>query len=480
MKTTPYRHQKKEFDEHYADQARALLWQMRTGKTKVVIDTACALHEAMEIDGALVIAPNGVHVNWVSREIPAHSWDGTPQHSFAWRFSDPDNRLKFIAFLKKMAQCPGHLAWMTVNMESLIRDEVREAILIFRKAINNRFLVTYDESHHFGHPGAKRTSFARGLALHAAYRRILSGTAVENSPLHAFSQYELLKKQALGYRTYDGFMHRYAEFEMRWAGSRQFKAIARYVNTDELRSRMAQYSSVVLRSDCEDLPSLQEVVRTIDLSPKQAAMWRSLKKKELLALEEMGFVSPLQASTVITKLQQVEGGFLKIGKEIQKIEGVNPKMEALVEEVEMSDSPVLVWCQFVHEIKAVEERIRKERYSCATYYGGVPERERDDIRAKFRRGDLKVLIGQAQAAGEGHDFSAADLIVWYSQTPDARVRSQASERATAVGKKGVQVVHLMSETGADARWMGLTEGKFKMADYMTRGGMKELLESMDV
>ncbi len=34
----PWWHQEKEFDEHKDDKCRALLWSMRTGKTKAVID----------------------------------------------------------------------------------------------------------------------------------------------------------------------------------------------------------------------------------------------------------------------------------------------------------------------------------------------------------------------------------------------------------------------------------------------------------
>ena len=38
--TVAWAHQAKEFDEHKDDRCRALLWSMRTGKSKAVIDKA--------------------------------------------------------------------------------------------------------------------------------------------------------------------------------------------------------------------------------------------------------------------------------------------------------------------------------------------------------------------------------------------------------------------------------------------------------
>lgn len=43
FKTVPYIHQLKEFERSAELPARALLWQMRTGKSKLTVDTACHL-----------------------------------------------------------------------------------------------------------------------------------------------------------------------------------------------------------------------------------------------------------------------------------------------------------------------------------------------------------------------------------------------------------------------------------------------------
>jgi hypothetical protein len=44
FKTTPISHQLEEFNTHWKDRARGLLWEMGTGKSKETIDQ-CALYE---------------------------------------------------------------------------------------------------------------------------------------------------------------------------------------------------------------------------------------------------------------------------------------------------------------------------------------------------------------------------------------------------------------------------------------------------
>src|SRR5947209_5008360 len=66
----PYDHQKREFEEHGADKIRALFWEMGSGKTKTILDTAQHLYLSGEIDGVLIIAPKGCYMNYKDNEIP--------------------------------------------------------------------------------------------------------------------------------------------------------------------------------------------------------------------------------------------------------------------------------------------------------------------------------------------------------------------------------------------------------------------------
>ena len=68
----PYEHQLKTFLETANYATYALFWEMGCGKSKTVIDNAAYLWECGKIDTLLVLAPNNVHRNWITDEVPAH------------------------------------------------------------------------------------------------------------------------------------------------------------------------------------------------------------------------------------------------------------------------------------------------------------------------------------------------------------------------------------------------------------------------
>src|SRR5436309_10769203 len=77
-----FRHQQALFDQTRDAPAWAVLFEQGLGKTAPTIRTVEYLYREDRIDGAIVVAPNGVHRNWVSDELPVHS--GLPWHGLDW------------------------------------------------------------------------------------------------------------------------------------------------------------------------------------------------------------------------------------------------------------------------------------------------------------------------------------------------------------------------------------------------------------
>ena len=478
MKTEQWFHQKTEYDKYRDCPARFLGWQMRTGKTKAIIDNACWLAKECKITGVLVIAPNGVHNNWAIRELPRHNWDNVSYCAFVWKNSNTFNDMEFDLF-NNIAMNEQHIKWLCVNMESLIIERVQQAIKRFIR--KSDVMVVYDESHHFAVPGAKRTSVARGLARLCKYRRNLTGTMVENSPLQAFSQYELLEKGALGHDTYGSFKEDFAVYGQGYGpGGRRFPKLVGYKNVDELKRRMAPYTSVVLRSDCEDLPPVQVDQVYVELDDRIKAQWKLCKANDLAFLEGMFLQAALTGGAALSKLQQIEGGYWKDGASYRELvpPDSNAKMLVLLEEITLHNGQVIVWCQYLHEIDAISKVLANMHIKSGMVHGGV--KDRPQVLESFRAGQFKILVAQPKAGGEGLDMSTASKIIWYSQTPDSIVRAQANERATAVGKEGVQIVDLVSPGGVDDYFLKLTIRKTTLAEDISRKGMREVLEALSV
>ncbi len=488
---TRFKHQNEEYRLHRFARARALLWQQRTGKTRAVVESARALFDAFEIYGVVVIAPNGVHRQWADEQIKR--WGGPDNNTFAWRFINKNNRRDFDLFMC-FTGVRKRLHWLCVNMDVVIRDDVQKAIGMFKKAVGPAMLVI-DEAHHFAKPGSKRTGVARGLGRKFEYRRILTGTTADNSPLHTFSQFEILERAALGHSTFGGsakasrivcptcgprcrgFKHEFADYvEQQTASGQRFPVLDGYKNMDVLKERMARYASVVLRSDCDDLPALMFDHRIVEMTASQENWWNTVKEKELLEAERLGQEKIFVGGAAMVKLQQIEGGFWRHpdGRVEDVCKGENPKMLILLDEIEQYDGQVIVWSEFIHEIDAQARFLGALGIDAGVFHGRAKNRDRD--LASFRSGGKRVLLAQPRAGGEGRDMSVARKIVWYSHTFDAIVRNQANERATKMGSGSVQIVDMIAPIGRYC--LGITVGKTKMADDISRHGLRKVLETI--
>lgn len=473
IKTKQYPHQAKEFKEHGLAHRRALLWQMRTGKTKMAIDTACALYQALEITGVIVIAPNGIHRQWAEQQIPLHGW-GATHMSFPWRFADPKNEAKFHKFYMAWPHFEG-LHWLMLNSESLIRDEIRDAIKLFIR-YHKDFLLIVDESHQFAKPGSKRSRLARALAERAPYSRILTGTVMENRPLQIWSQFELLAPGILGYSTYGAFCADYAIYSTMRGGGRQWQEVVGYRNLEKLRNLMAKWSSVVLRSDCEGLPDVQYETVYIEMGPAQTKAWKSLKEDMVEEILDLGLgPEAMQGGVRLNKLQQIESGFLVTDTGLLRFE--QPKMLALINELEQYNA--IIWCRYTLEITDTFEYLIKQGFKVAMYHGKMSHQEREKSLGLMKKGELDALIAQPEAAGQGRDLSDFNAMIWISQSPDAMWRSQADERSTRVGGKSTLITDFIIKGGVNEYYRSLTKKKMTLANDISRIGLKAILEGLN-
>lgn len=485
----PYRHQAEDFESHAEAPARAKAWHMRTGKTKSEIDRASHLYRQGKINGVLIFAPNGVHRNWIEREWPAHGWPSVPTVRLAWQSSALSLKARNArkaawqaersAWVEKLkaAKTEPRLMVLALNAESMIRPDVRKVIAYFLK--HRKVMVIFDESDDFGIPGSKRTKMARALARRCPYRSILSGTLVTASPLAAFSQYELLEKGALGFERFGDFKNHFAEYEQRQTRQgRRYPALVGFRNLDELRERMARFTSVVLREDCDDMPDLVPRVVKIIPTEEQLRIYRDLHRDFMVDLAE-GRISVGERAPRFQKLQQVFSGFVfdELGK-MHRIPGGNPRLDALANEVEMASGKVVIWCNFQPDIDFVKRRLLDEGHKIVEYHGRVSDKTKQAALQHFREdASVKALVGHAKSGGRGVDMSSASAVFWYSHTFSARMRAQAMERATKIGGKNIAVVDFQAP-GPDAKILSTIQSRIDVADALAGKGLQNFLKGL--
>jgi hypothetical protein len=484
-------HQAKEFDEHKNDRSRALLWSMRTGKSKAVIDKAEYQFAEGGIEGVIVLAPNGIHLNWVLNEIPRWSWPENGKHlAHGWetpKRADWDH----IAKLKALMAHKGGLKWLTINMEALHEKNggsCVQTIKNFRAACHGKFMLAISEAHHFGHAGAHRTRLARALARHAKFVTLETGTAILNSPLRWYAMAKIMDDKALGDKyvgnAYGAFVKDHAEYEIdkRYAGRRKpFRRLKGYKNLDSLRATMSNYASVVLREDIGDMPSLLTTERLVVMSAVQRRAYLEMVSRHIVEIGDAE-VSAIDGGARMQKLQQILNGYVKDKNAIIDIDPDAPIYKALVEEVYGTlPGKSIIWCRYREDIRRVVAKLQAYHFKPLEFHGGVPTDKREGIRLAFQNDPrYNPLVGQPGAGGEGRDFSAADAIIFFSSTPNAIHYEQAKERGTQIAGHAVSLVRLRTPGTVDDRNWQIVDGKVTLADSVSGRGLRDLLRLTDV
>jgi hypothetical protein len=319
---------------------------------------------------------------------------------------------------------------------------------------------------------------AMAVARKCSHRRILTGTALDNSPLHAWSQYQLLEPGCLGFDTYSDFKDHHSVYELKrnFKTGRSYPVLKEYRNLEEMRERMARLSSVVLRSDCEDLPDLIRSRRKVELTEKLRDVYRTLHGAFEVEVDGQE-LSIGENTNRMVKLQQVLSGWLK--DEYGRVHdlGYASRLDALVEETEAVAGKVIVWCAFHEDMDRVVAALTARGHRLVEYHGRISEAGKLAARRAFEPGaqnDVKALVGFPTA---GLDLSEAEKIVWYSHTFDAIKRSQADERATKMGGRNIPVVDLVAG-GVDEYILDNVLEKVSLADALTRDGMKAVLQKV--
>jgi hypothetical protein len=161
-----------------------ILWEPGVAKSRPTIETAVRLYENKHIDGVIVLAPDGVHRNWITDELPRHC--RAPWIGVDWDAQRAKVRQQ-IADVAQVLGGRGRLLWLAMTYDGLKTPAGLEVARAFRRAFP-RYMLVIDESSRVAGATTARTKICKAVAIAAACVRILNGTPVGNSPLDLYSQ----------------------------------------------------------------------------------------------------------------------------------------------------------------------------------------------------------------------------------------------------------------------------------------------------
>jgi len=418
----PFMHQRVGAEAAYGSEYFAHLCEMGTGKTKMVIDEVwnyILRLEEKQILKIVVVCPKSLMTNW-EREIQQN----IPCDLFYSTIVQLKGELNSIDSMSAAFSEPTKIKWFIVSYDSV------PGMLDALKMLKPTMLVC-DESQYIKNPESKRWKALIKLAECSSMRRILTGTPVSNTILDVWSQFEILRRGALGFNTFVGFKKEYCKLNT----DGQLEKIEGYKNVDKLKENMARMSFIVRKDQCLDLPDKLYDTHYVEMPPKMAEVYEALSSEFSVMLDNGMEVSTEFIIVQMLRLSQIccgtvgsteriaidlltgtekrisyadelqEGQDEKFNTTLIEIPGADIKMNEMLEDVQeliAQGGKLVLWSRFRHDNRVISAKLNSLGIWNGVYDGGTKEKDRQDIVDAFNNDDdFKVFIGNTGSGGVG-------------------------------------------------------------------------------
>ncbi len=445
----PFRHQQEDHLRTRDMTHYARFWEQGTGKTRPTIDDQAYHLRKGTVDCCLVLAPSGVHSNWVHKEwavhLPTDLRDQVALLEFQGDRADTKWHQKAVSDVLTGRRIP----LVAMSYDSLMTKrglEVAQHLLKRRRC----FLVG-DEAHRFKDPSTARSKRVLAASKWAPVRRVLTGTPVTESPFDAYAIMKFLDENywhMYGLTTFTAFKSVYGVFgqafhNARGPGAAQSNHVG-YQNLDLLHDALSSHSSRLLKEDVLDLPPKLYSVREHGLEPQQRNAYDQLKN-ELLAELEHGTITARLAITQMLRLQQITCGTMALDDGTVRAFDPNPRLRVMREVLTDIPHRAIVFTRFSPDVDNVIEMARGmngQRWRVGRYDGRDNTAARNEVVERFQelpRDDpnaLDLIVANTTALAEGRTLTEAKTVVYYSNGWSATQRQQSEDRAHRIGQDG--------------------------------------------
>jgi hypothetical protein len=316
---TPFNHQREDAQFVVDHPFCFIASEMRTGKTKIVIDASQFMFEAGTIDRVIVVAPQPVRDVWRDEqfgELKKHLWRDLSAEVIEYHARTRSWTWDEGSSLQRQMQ------WIVTNYEFLRSDKRLSELL---GVCNNKTLIVGDESSYLKNADAAQTEAFKELRWKCGRVILMNGTPISHSPRDLFSQGNLLHPSILECKYITHFLARYAIQEpvLTRGGKPLTKVVRggkeiviqhtagwRPEGIEDLQRRFAPYTIRRLQKDCLDLPpKLDTVPLTTTLEKETWKAYRDMRD-DLVVWLNTSVATATTAAIKVMRLSQITSGYL--------------------------------------------------------------------------------------------------------------------------------------------------------------------------
>lgn len=518
-----YKHQIADIRRFKDESEIAIFGEMGTGKTCTALKIAQYKYQSGQIDSLLVIAPNDVHKQWATEQIPQwltckyrvqclYGRGGAKQ---AFPFHEDDG-LKIVCVnvdtFSTQAKWKEIIQWALLGKTMIILDEATSIKNPESSLRAQRIIYGFDKV-------VRKYRTVQSATPLTVARIILTGTPATNGPSDLWALMEFLKPNYFG-RNYHSFKFHFGMFTKltvtdslgrdrtvsvklnaaTWKAIKDIKDFAEasyvfgiskdvfdvihsqdhyegpYKNADELK-RLIEPVSVTRRLvDCVDMPEKNYITKRITPNKEILQATGQMIEKLIVQYKDVQMTAKNKIS-VILRLQQISAGFIieDFAEDVQEREvrwlGKPTKLEALYRDVAECAKPLLILTFFSAEAEKIYEDL-KDTYSCCLMTGW---RKVGTIQG-FKEGEYDIMIANLRLISKGFNLQNACTILYYSNTFSLEDRLQSEGRIFRIGQKNTctYINYVYEGIAIDEKMRLALEQKKDLLDYIM--GVEDLCQ----
>ena len=442
-----------------------LLAEVGTGKTFTAISMLRLIQERIGHSKILILCPGVVINNWRS-EIRKFSFpnDFPVIHTL-------DVSAKRSTKMKPIAQFKEKCVVVT-NYETMDQPAVYRLLEDWAPDI-----IVCDEIHRIKSYQSKRAQKVVVLGSKALYRLGLTGTAILNSPMDVFMQWNFLDQGESFGKSFFNFRRRYFyDANESWSNRQNhfpdWKPVPNMMA--EITDKINRNSIKVVKSECLDLPPFVSETIKLKMSDDQEKAYNQMHRDFVAFIETDSGSQAAVANIALTKglrLMQIASGFVSTDTGESFSFKENPKMTALDEILDTyPDDKVIIWCSFRQNYMDISRLLtdRKEKFVLITGEQDAKEKQAS-IDAFQNDPEVKRVIANRKAGGIGVNLTAAALSVVISRNFSLEEEIQAQGRNYRNGSQihdKITEINLVMQDTIEERVVEALQNKQKIADII--------------
>jgi hypothetical protein len=473
----------------------ALIMEMGTGKSRIVIDDWLARVTSGLADDLVILAPKGAYLNWIGTDEELGELD-------KWVPDEWKDKILVAPWVSggtaAQQSATNQLLratvprFLTMNIEALNRPGPARQYLL--KFVDNRKVIgVVDESTTIAHESASRTKFLlNDMAYRFVTRRILSGLVAPESPMDLYSQYHFLDWRIIGQRSFYGFRNRYAitqkvdfrpmEKRIRDRNenrrAKEAVVIVSYRNIDELNQKIMKNSYRVTKDEVLDLLPKIYKFWDVELTAEQERIYRQMHDIATAQLTESNYTTASMKLDQLGKLQHILCGHVR--QEDGTLYDIpENRTEAVVEILHEYAGKAIIWAPYPQALRKIAKRLLEEfgEDSTVCYWGETKLEERLVARGRIQNDDKCRFIVSNQSVGKfGNTWTSCNLVIYYANSFDNEDRQQSEDRAHRIGQtKYVTYIDLRAKGTIDERLIQVLRKKINMASTLQGDAFKQWL-----